>query len=137
MTTAYAKPIPGPDEESQPFFDGANAHRLMLMRCDGCGRYRYPSRDRCDACWSTASSWVRASGRGTVYTFGLMHQLYHPGFKAEIPYNVAVVELEEGPRMTTNIVGVPNDQIRVGMPVEVVFEDISPEISLPKFRSAG
>jgi uncharacterized OB-fold protein len=63
-----------------------------------------------------------------------MHQLYHPGFKGEIPYNVTVVELEEGPRMTANLVGCPNDQIRVGMPVEVVFERITDEVTLPKFR---
>ncbi len=134
MTSEYTKPMPGPDEESAPYFEGARAHKLMLMRCESCGRYRFPSRDRCDRCWSTETAWAQASGKGTVYTFGLMHQLYHPGFKDQIPYNVAVVELEEGPRMATNIVGVPNDQIRVGMAVEVTFEDISAEISLPKFR---
>ncbi len=137
MTSQYLKPIPGPDEESAPFFEGAHQHRLMLMRCDDCGRFRYPARDRCDACWSTSTSWVQASGRGTVYTFGLMHQVYHPGFRDQIPYNVTVVELEEGPRMTTNIVGLPNDQIRVGMAVEVMFEEISNGISLPKFQPAA
>lgn len=134
MPEAYLKPMPEMDEESAPFFKGAREHRLMLMRCDDCGQMRMPSRDRCDNCWGTRASWVEASGKGTVYTFGIMHQLYHPGFKDEIPYNVTVVELAEGPRMTTNIVGCANDQIRVGMPVEVVFEDINDEISLPKFQ---
>src|SRR6059058_1920712 len=136
MAEQYAKPIPAPDEESEPFFRGAREHKLMLMRCDDCGQYRMPSRDRCDNCWSTRTSWAQASGRGTVYTFGIMHQVYHPGFKTEVPYNVAVVELAEGPRMTTNLVDCANEAIRVGMPVEVVFDDITDELSLPKFRPA-
>ncbi|HLZ69333.1 MAG TPA: Zn-ribbon domain-containing OB-fold protein [Dehalococcoidia bacterium] len=137
MTSDYAKPMPAADEDSAPFFAGAREGRLMLMRCNNCGAYRYPSRDRCDVCWSTDTAWVQASGKGAVYTFGIMHQLYHPGFKDEIPYNVAVIELAEGPRMYSNLVGVANDQIRVGMPVEVTFERISDEISLPKFRPAA
>lgn len=136
MTTDYAKPLPAADEESEPFFQGAREGKLMIMRCKRCGAYRFPSRDRCDVCWSTDTEWVQASGKGTVYTFGIMHQLYHPGFKEEIPYNVVVVELEEGPRTYSNLVGVANDQIRVGMPVEVTFERISDEISLPKFKPA-
>jgi len=136
-TTDYARPIPGPDEESQPYFDGAREGRLMLMRCDGCGAWRFPARDRCDMCWSTATSWAQASGKGTVYTFGIMHQLYHPGFKDHLPYNVAVIELEEGPRMFANIVGCANEAIRVGMPVEVTFEQLTPEVSLPRFRPAA
>lgn len=136
MTTDYAKPLPAADEESEPFFAGAREGKLMLMRCKSCGAYRFPSRDRCDVCWSTDTEWVQASGKGSVYTFGIMHQLYHPGFKAELPYNVVVVELEEGPRTYSNLVGVANDQIRVGMPVEVTFERISDELSLPKFRPA-
>jgi len=133
---SYAKPVPAADEESEPFFQGAREGKLMLMRCKSCGAYRFPSRDRCDVCWSTDTEWVQASGKGTVYTFGIMHQLYHPGFKDEIPYNVVVVELAEGPRTYSNLVGIANDQIRVGMPVEVTFERISDEISLPKFRPA-
>ena len=98
------------------------------------GTWRLPSRDRCDRCWSTDTEWAQASGRGTLYTFGLMHQIYHPAFVADAPYNVAVVELDEGVRLTTNIVGCPNDQLRVGMPVEVVFESVSEGAALPKFR---
>jgi uncharacterized OB-fold protein len=131
------RPIPAPDEASLPFFEGARAHRLLLMRCRACGTWRYPSRDRCDACWSTETEWEQASGRGNVYTFSVMHQLYHPGFKNEVPYNVAVVELEEGPRMTTNVVDCPNDAIRVGMPVEAVFDDVSADVSVPKIRPRG
>lgn len=136
-TPIPAKPIPVPDEASAPFFEGARQGRLMLMRCRACGAWRMPSRDRCDRCWSTDTEWAAASGKGTLYTFGIMHQRYHPAFAAEIPYNVAVVELAEGPRLTTNIIDCPNDQLRVGMPVEVVFDSVSDDVSVPKFRPAS
>ncbi len=133
MTTT-SKPVPIPDDASRPFFDGAREGKLMLMRCRDCRSWRMPSRDRCDVCWSTDTAWEQASGKGKVYTFGIMHQVYHPAFTGDVPYNVAVVELDEGVRMTTTIVGIPNDQIRVGMAVEAVFEPVSDEVSLVKFR---
>lgn len=105
----------------------------MLMRCSDCGTWRLPSRQHCDACLSEAYTWEQASGRGTVRTFGIMHQRYHPGF--ETPYNVTIVELEEGPRLPTNIVGAKNEAIRVGMPVVVEFERHD-DVALPKFRPA-
>lgn len=132
---ATTKPIPEPDEASQPFFDGARAGKLMLMRCAECGEFRMPARMHCDACLATATEWVEASGRGTVRTFGVMHQKYHAGFLEETPYNLAVVELEEGPRLVTNIVETANAAIAVGMPVTVAFTDYD-DVSLPKFRPA-
>ncbi|MFN0095169.1 MAG: Zn-ribbon domain-containing OB-fold protein [Dehalococcoidia bacterium] len=135
MADPVTKPIPEPDEDSQPFFDGARAGTLMLMRCAACGTMRMPSRKHCDACLSTDVEWVAASGRGTVRTFGVMHQKYHAGFFDELPYNLAIVELEEGPRLVTNIVGAENAAIRVGMPVSVTFTDYG-DVSLPKFKPA-
>jgi uncharacterized OB-fold protein len=129
--TAIPRPIPEADEASFPFFAGAMEGRLMLMRCSDCHTWRLPSRQHCDACLSPNYSWEQASGRGTVRTFGIMHQRYHPGF--QIPYNVTIVELEEGPRLPTNIVGTTDDQIRVGMPVVVEFERHE-DVALPKFR---
>ena len=139
MAEQYTKPIPAPDEESEPFFRGARENKLLLMRCDDCGRHRMPSRDRCDQCWSTRTSWVEASGRGTVYTFGIMHQVYHPGFKDAVPYNVTVVELAEGPRMLSNLIDVEPDpkKIKCDMPVEVVFQKLTDEVTLPLFKPAG
>ena len=128
-----AKPIPEPDEASQPFFDGAREGRLMLMRCGACRTLRFPSRMHCDACLSTDVDWVEASGKGTVRTFGIMHQRYHPAWAAELPYNLAVVELAEGPRLVTNLVGVANEDISVGMPVAVDWE-VHDDVTLPKFR---
>lgn len=107
----------------------------MLMRCRN-GHFRYPARDRCDICWSADSEWVEASGRGTLHTWVIFHQVYHPGFAERVPYNVAVVELEEGPRLTTNIVGVENDALRAGMSLVAAFETVADGIALVRFRPA-
>ena len=136
MTSKATPPVPTPDEASAPYFEGAAAGRLMLMRCIRCGTYRYPSRDRCDACWSTDTEWVQASGRATLHSWVIFHQVYHPGFADCVPYNVAVVELAEGPRITTNIVGVGNDALRAGMPLQVTFETVAEGTALPKFTPA-
>jgi hypothetical protein len=132
----YAKPIPEADEESAPFYEGARRHELMLMRCDGCGAYRLPSRPRCPDCWSTQTSWVAASGRGTLYSYGIMHQKF-PGFAEEGPYNYAVVELDEGPRIVSNIVDVPAAELRVDMPVQAVYDDVSEDTTLIRFTKRG
>jgi uncharacterized protein len=134
MTTNPAPPLPVPDQASAPFFEGAAAGRLMLMRCLGCRAYRYPSRDRCDLCWSTETEWAPASGRATLHSWVIFHQVYHPGFADRVPYNVAVVELEEGPRITTNVIGCEPDQLRAGMPLRVSFETVAEGLALPKFR---
>lgn len=133
--TAIPKPLPEPDEASRPFFDGAREGRLMLMKCLACGTFRLPSRSHCDRCLSPELEWVAASGRGKVRTFAIMHQRYHPAFAGDIPYNVTVVELDEGPRLPTNIVGIPSSEIRVGMEVVVDWEHHE-DVTIPKFRSA-
>lgn len=132
---AIEKPLPEADETSKPFWDAAMEGRLVLMRCSECGTWRLPSRQHCDNCLSDQYTWEQASGRGTVRTFGVMHQKYHPAWAAEAPYNVTIVELEEGPRLPTNIVQVNNEAIAVGMPVIVEFEQHE-DVALPKFRPA-
>jgi uncharacterized protein len=130
-----SKPIPEPDEASAPFWEGSLKGKLMLMKCSTCGTQRLPARTHCDECLSSDFAWVEASGRGKVHTFGVMHQKYHPGWNPEIPYNVTIVELDEGPRFPTNLVGIANDQIKVGMPVVVDWERHE-DVALPKFRPA-
>ena len=130
----YKKPIPNITPEMRPFFEAAKRHELVIQRCDGCGTHRFPPREMCSNCLSSKSSWVKASGKGNVFSFNVMHQVYHPGFAGEVPYAVVSVKLAEGAKMTTNLVGVKPHDIRIGMPVEVVFEDITEEITLPKFR---
>jgi Predicted nucleic-acid-binding protein containing a Zn-ribbon len=85
-------------------------------------------------CYSYDTEWIVASGRGKVYTFAVYHQVYHESFRNDIPYVTAVIELEEGPHILSNIVGCSIDQVRCDMPVEVVWEDVTEEFSLPKFR---
>lgn len=130
-----SRPLPQVDDLSRPFFEGARRGVLRIQHCPGCGAYQMPGRLACDECMSGELEWVEASGRGTVFSFVVMHQQYHPAF--EPPYNVALVELEEGPRLVTSIVGIANDDIRVRMPVEVEFEDVSEEVSMPRFRPAS
>jgi hypothetical protein len=130
------KPIPETDDASRPFFEGAMRGKLMLMKCTDCGAWRMPSRMHCDVCLSTNVDWVEASGKGKVRTFGVMHQKYHPGFYPELPYNLALIELEEGPRMVSNLIGVENKDIKVGMPVRVEFEKHE-DAAIPKFRPTG
>jgi hypothetical protein len=132
----YKKPIPTPDEASQPFFDGAREHRLMIQQCTTCGAVMWPVKSRCNNCLSPTVNWVQASGKGTLYTFALMHQLYHPGFADEVPYNIVQVDLEEGLRITSNVVGCSNDDLQIGMPLEVTFDDITDEVTLPRFKPA-
>jgi uncharacterized OB-fold protein len=134
--TTVAKPLPPPTEALAPFLEAAKRGVLVVQRCDDCGGRRFPAREICSACLSRAASWVPVSGKGQVFSFYVMHQIYHPAFASEVPYAVVVVELDEGPRLTTNVVHCRPDEIRIGMPVEVVFEERSPEVSLPVFRPA-
>jgi uncharacterized OB-fold protein len=129
-----SKPIPAITPDLREFFEGARAGRLMVQKCDSCGQLRFPAHDLCSKCNSTASRWVPVSGRGEVFSFNIMHQVYHPGFAGEVPYAVVVVELEEGCKFISNLLGVKPHDIRCGMPVEVVFEKLSDEVSIPKFR---
>lgn len=129
------RPLPNPPPESKPFWDGARAHRLMIPRCNACGRAWFPPSALCAHCLSDDTRWEEACGRGTVFSFVVVHRVYHPFFADRVPYVVAVVELEEGPRLLSNVVGIEPDKVRCNMPVEVTFEDATPEVSIPKFRA--
>lgn len=133
----YVKPLPRVTADNRPFWEATKRHELRLQRCGSCGRFRYPPAPVCPDCLSDRAEWTRVSGRGTITTFIVMHKVYFASFAADVPYHVVQVQLEEGPRLTANLVDVPNDQIRVGMAVEAVFDDVTPEITLPRFRRAG
>ena len=134
MSTPSARPIPEVSPALAPYFAAARAGRLVVQRCTGCGALRFPPRELCSACLATEAAWQEVSGRGEIFSYYVMHQIYHPGFAAEVPYAVVVVKLEEGPKLTSNVVDCPLDEIAIGMPVEVVFKELSPEVTLPKFR---
>ena len=132
--SAYAKPLPQIDDRNRGFWEGLKRHELCLLRCGDCGHYRYQSYKTCPACAAETSNWVKVSGRGTVWSFGFFHKAYFKGFVGEMPYNVVAVALDEGPRIYSNLVGVAKDDIRIGMTVEAVYEDVTPEVTLVKFR---
>jgi len=134
MNDNYQKPLPHIDEVNRPFWEAAQRHKLILQKCQGCGHYRYPPGETCPRCLSDRLEWVKASGRGIVYTWAVVHQVYHPAFANDVPYAVVTVELEEGPRILTNLVDCHIEDIAIGIPVEVVFEDVTEEVTLPKFR---
>ena len=117
----------------RPFFAAAKRHELVVQRCTGCGTHRFPARELCSQCLSTAVEWVKVSGQGTIFSFNVMHQVYHPGFADDVPYAVVVVKLTEGAKITSNLVGMKPHDIRIGLPVHAVFEDITDEVTLPKF----
>ena len=129
-----AKPIPSITPDLAEFFAGAKRADLMVQKCDRCGALRFPAYEFCSECLETRASWVAVSGTGKVYSFNIMHQVYHPGFAGEVPYAVVVVELDEGVKFISNLVGIKPHDIRCGMPVEVTFEKIDEQITLPKFR---
>jgi uncharacterized OB-fold protein len=128
------KPLPRPSEDSAPFWAAAAKGELRLQQCGSCGLVRFPPALLCARCLSERAEWVALSGRGTVYSWIVVHQSQHPAFNADVPYNVAIIELDEGPRLHTNIVECPNEQIHIGMRVEVVFAKVSDDTALVKFR---
>lgn len=133
-----SRPLPEPRlPEARPYWEGLAAGRLMLPSCGACGPFFYP-RAFCPRCHARAVTWVQASGRGTLHAFTIAYQAFHPGFTVPTPCVLALVELEEGPRLLTNLVGVEPDPraLRCGMPVEVVFERVTEEVTLPLFRPA-
>jgi uncharacterized OB-fold protein len=136
MTDRPAKPLPQIAPEMVPFFAAAGRHELVVQQCERCGTRRFPARTICSVCLGRDAAWVPATGRGTVFSYAVMHQANHPGFAAEVPYAVVVVALEEGVRLLSNLVECPVAEIRIGMPVEVVFDDVSPDVALPRFRPA-
>ena len=132
----YNKPLPTPDPVTKPFWDSLKAHAIQLQRCGGCGRFIYYPRAVCPSCLSDDLTWTSVSGRGVVHAFTIPHR--HPilAFGGHVPFVVAMVELEEGARILSNLVEVDPtpEAVKVGMPVEIVYDDVTDEITLPRFR---
>ncbi len=134
----YKKAIPVPNDLTKDYWEGAKQHRLVLKRCADCGRYSHPPLPTCPRCQSEKMVATPVSGKGTLYSYSVMRNAGNPGFESEIPYAVAIVELTEQKALFTvsNLRDCPLDQIKIGMPLEVVFEDVTPEVTLPQFRPA-
>ena len=126
-------PIPVPTPETKHFWDGTRAGQLRLQRCDDCSHIYFPPRPFCPSCASRSVEVITASGKGTLYSYVINHR---PNPAHDSPYCIAVVTLDEGPRMMTNIVNCPQtpEALQLDMPLEVIFEEMSEEISLPYFQ---
>ncbi|MEW6297093.1 MAG: OB-fold domain-containing protein [Thermodesulfobacteriota bacterium] len=136
MAEAVNFPRPIPDFDAQEFWDGCNRNELLMQRCKACKKFRWLPRPMCPQCNSLEREWVKVSGRGKVYSWTIITHPVHPAAVSRVPYNVAQVRLDEDPELilVTNLVGIKNEEIRMDMPVEVVFEEHEPGVKLPKFR---
>jgi uncharacterized OB-fold protein len=133
-----ARPLPTPDPLTAGFWDAARERRLVVQRCDSCGTLRHYPQPMCANCHSMDWTWTELSGRGTVYTFTVTHQVFHPAWADRVPYAVATIELDEGVRLVSDLPAEDVDDVAIGSPVEVFFEDHqrddSATFTLPRFR---
>lgn len=139
MSMVYDKehPLPMPPIlwDNMGFWEGIKRHELVFQRCRECRSWLHPPRPVCPKCRSLEKEWAPSTGKGTVYSWVTYLESPHPSFKA--PYSVVLVEMDEGVRIVSNMVDIEHQQISIGMPVEVVFEDIAEGLTLPKFRKVG
>ena len=134
MNEPYAKPVPTLDELNRPFWEACRKNELLLQKCSACGHVRYPIAAYCPECLDENAQWTPMSGRGIVFSSIVFHQVYHPGFKNDVPYNVSLIQLDEGPRLFSNVVGVPPGSVKVGDRVEVQFDAVTESLTIPRFR---
>ena len=128
------KPLPVITEENHPFWEGCRQGKLLLQYCERCQHYQFYPRLYCMQCSADILRWLEVSGRGTIYSYTLIYQNKSPEFVHDTPYNVAIVQLEEGPRMLSSIVDIDPTDLRVDLPVTIIFDPVSEGISLPRFK---
>ncbi len=136
MTTPYTKPLPTPanEELSRPFWEAARRHQLIMPRCNTCGSVFFYPREACPVCLGADLGWTPVSGKGRVYSYTVVHQSANAAFQPDAPYVYAVVQLDEGPRLVSNVVDCPIEDVTVDMPVTATFEEVTPEVTLVKFK---
>ena len=131
----YSKPLPFiNDPDYAPFWEGARRHELLVRRCKQCGECQWPPRPMCSHCHSFDFEWVKASGKGTLYTYTVAYRAFHPAFQNDVPYGVLVVELDEGSRLMGNSEGIEPENIRIGMRMEAVFKDVTEQVTLVNWK---
>jgi uncharacterized OB-fold protein len=130
----YNKPLPIPNQDTKPFWDACAHHELIFQKCIDCNYTRWPPSYICSACHSFNYRWIKSKGRGKIYAFVVYHKAFHPSFEEDLPYITAVVELEEGPRILTNIIECDLSEIECETQVELVWDRVTGEFSLPKFK---
>ena len=130
----YTKPLPTIEPETEEFWKAAKRHELFLQRCNACEEVIHFPRVMCYRCLSEDLGWIKSTGLGSVYSFTIIHQVAHLGFESEVPYVYAIIDLDDGARMISNVVNIEPSTVEVGMRVQVTFDDVTPEISIPKFE---
>lgn len=131
------RPLPEPTPVSAPFWEACKAHQLLLQECETCGHTQFYPRSLCTVCMSDELRWRPAQGRGTVYSYSTVHRALVPGFEEDLPYVVAMIELEEGVRLLSQIIGCAPEDVTIGLAVHVVFEAVQEGVVLPMFRPSG
>ncbi len=129
--------VPNPVGLNAVFYEYCAQEELRFQRCEACGTWRHPPRYRCPHCGSARFRWEQSSGRGEVFSWSVTHQALDPAFADELPYAIVVVQLEEGPRIVGNLRDLAPAGLRLGLPVEVVFEVLSPTVALTHFRPSS
>jgi uncharacterized OB-fold protein len=132
-SSEYRRPLSRRQGYAREFYDYCRRHELRFQRCTDCATWRHIPRDMCANCGSFRAEWAKASGRGKVFSWTTVMQPMLPQF-ADVPYSPAIIELEEGVRMLSFVVNVKPDELAVDMPVEVSFDDVTEEVTLPKFK---
>jgi len=128
------KPLPIINEDNAQYWRYARKRELRMQQCTRCEHIRFPASFVCPQCHAVEADWVRLSGKGTLYSYIIYHHAYHPAYREDLPYAVGIVQLVEGPRMESSIVGCRLEDLKIDMPLEVIFEEVADEVTLPKFR---
>ena len=134
MTDHSGKFLPRPGPETQAWWRSCKEHRLMIQRCARCGAFQFYPRVVCSSCMSSRVEWIQSGGRGEILTFTVCRIPVAEAYAPDVPYVVALIRLDEGPTMMSNVVECDPETVATGMPVEVIFEEWSDEISMPQFR---
>jgi uncharacterized OB-fold protein len=136
MTTEYKHLLPQGDPETQPYWDALKEHELKIQRCTDCSALRFPPQKTCIKCLGENVEWEKLSGRGTLYTYIIVTQPVLPQWREDVPYNIIQVALEEAPHIQVigNAIGIDNSALKVGMPLEAVFDDATPEDTILRWK---
>ena len=129
-------PMPPLDELNQTYFDAMAEGQVMVQKCNACGTWLAPGAFVCDNCASDDIEWVQASGKGEIYSYVVYHRAFDPAFESIVPYNVCLIELEEGPRILANVVGIENDALEIGTAVKAVFNTVGEGLPMLQFEPA-